>query len=107
MEIARWCHGRDRQTGPRRQISGRLPRPQGDAFVDVQHGTLRNAGRSWTWIGRRRSGQHVIIGGTRSGQSSDGQFLIVSHTDRGELTRVISARKMTRKERRAHEEGQA
>jgi uncharacterized DUF497 family protein len=33
------------------------------------------------------------------GCSSNGRFLVVSHTDRGEHTRIISARKMTRKER--------
>jgi uncharacterized protein len=38
------------------------------------------------------------------GASSDGHFLVVSHTDRGEHTRIISARRMTRKER-SYEKG--
>jgi uncharacterized DUF497 family protein len=41
------------------------------------------------------------------GQSSDGRFLVVSHTDREDRTRIISARKMSRKERKQHEEGKA
>lgn len=40
------------------------------------------------------------------GQSRDGRYLIVSHTDRDDRTRIISARKMTRKERKQYEEGQ-
>lgn len=31
--------------------------------------------------------------------------LVVSHTDRGERIRIISARRMTRKEKRIYEEG--
>lgn len=34
------------------------------------------------------------------GTSSEGNLLIVSHTDRGDTTRIISARMTTRKERR-------
>ena len=40
------------------------------------------------------------------GHSSNGQLLLVSHIDRGDRTRVISARQMTRKERMQYEEGQ-
>lgn len=40
------------------------------------------------------------------GSSSDGHFLVVSHTDRGDRTRIISARRMTRKERKSYEERQ-
>jgi uncharacterized protein len=43
--------------------------------------------------------RYVIIGVSRSGQ-----LLIVSHTDRGEKVRIISARKATRQERRFYEE---
>ena len=39
------------------------------------------------------------------GQSKEGDYLIVSHTDRELKTRIISARKMTRKERKQYEEG--
>ena len=39
------------------------------------------------------------------GHTSDGRLLVVSHTDRGDRTRIISARKATRKERKQHEEG--
>lgn len=39
------------------------------------------------------------------GHSSEGHFLVVSHTDRGDSTRIISARKATRKERRQYEKG--
>jgi uncharacterized DUF497 family protein len=39
------------------------------------------------------------------GHSADGRLLIVSHTDRGKKTRIISARRATRRERRQHEEG--
>ncbi len=38
------------------------------------------------------------------GQSSAGRLLVVSHTDREDRTRIISARGATRKERKSHEE---
>ncbi len=37
--------------------------------------------------------------------SSEGRLLVVSHTDRGEFTRIMSARCATRKERKFYEEG--
>jgi uncharacterized DUF497 family protein len=37
--------------------------------------------------------------------SSAGRLLVVSHTDRDERTRIISARPATRQERRQHEQG--
>ena len=37
------------------------------------------------------------------GTSVSGRFLIVAHTDRGDRTRIISARELTRKEREAYE----
>lgn len=37
--------------------------------------------------------------------SSQGKMLIVSHTDRGKKIRLISSRKVTRRERRYYEEG--
>ncbi|MCI0333190.1 MAG: BrnT family toxin [Planctomycetes bacterium] len=40
------------------------------------------------------------------GHSSAGGLLIVSHTDREDRVRIISARRATRKERKAYEEGQ-
>ena len=39
------------------------------------------------------------------GLSMQNRLLVVSHTDRGEKTRIISARIMDRKERRIYEEG--
>ena len=48
-------------------------------------------------IGENR---YVIIGMSRLGQ-----LLVVSHTDRENRTRIISARKATRQERRFYEEG--
>jgi uncharacterized protein len=48
-------------------------------------------------IGENR---YVIIG-----ISGFEQLLVVSHTDRGEKVRIISARKATRQERRFYEEG--
>lgn len=39
------------------------------------------------------------------GHSAEGRLLLVSHTDRGERTRIISARLATRKERRLYEDG--
>lgn len=39
------------------------------------------------------------------GHSSTGQVLIVSHTDREDRIRIISARRATRKERKSYEEG--
>jgi uncharacterized protein len=39
------------------------------------------------------------------GLSNLGQLLVVSHTDRGDQTRIISARAATKKERRQYEEG--
>jgi uncharacterized DUF497 family protein len=40
-----------------------------------------------------------------AGTSRTGRFLMVAHTDRGDNVRIISARKMTRQERRYYEEG--
>jgi uncharacterized DUF497 family protein len=39
------------------------------------------------------------------GHSVQGDLLVVSHTDRGDRTRIISARRATRQERKHHEEG--
>jgi uncharacterized DUF497 family protein len=39
------------------------------------------------------------------GHSIEGHLLIVSHTDRGDQTRIISARRATRKERKLYEDG--
>jgi uncharacterized DUF497 family protein len=39
------------------------------------------------------------------GHTAAGHLLIVSHTDRGERIRIISARRATRKEKKAHEDG--
>ncbi len=44
--------------------------------------------------------RYVIIG-----TSGSGQLLVVSHTDRENRTRIISARKATRREKRFYEEG--
>ena len=40
----------------------------------------------------------------KSGISSSGRLLVVSHTDRGDKIRIISARKAKRYERRIYEE---
>ena len=37
------------------------------------------------------------------GTSVSGRFLMVAHTDRDDRTRIISARELTRKERKAYE----
>ena len=39
------------------------------------------------------------------GYSTEGRLLVVSHTDRGNRNRIISARVATRRERRIYEEG--
>ena len=39
------------------------------------------------------------------GMSVRGRVLVVSHTDRGERIRIISARKATRQERKTYEDG--
>ena len=39
------------------------------------------------------------------GYSTDGRLLVVSHTDRGNRNRIISARVATRRERKIYEEG--
>jgi uncharacterized protein len=39
------------------------------------------------------------------GHSVGGHLLVVSHTDRGDRTRIISARRAIRKERKLYEEG--
>jgi uncharacterized protein len=44
--------------------------------------------------------RYVIIG-----MSGSGQLLVVSHTDREARTRIISARRASRHERRFYEEG--
>ncbi len=38
------------------------------------------------------------------GMSSRGRFVIVAHTERGERIRIISARELSRAERKAYEE---
>jgi uncharacterized DUF497 family protein len=39
------------------------------------------------------------------GTSEKGKLIIVSHTDRDDRIRIISARELTRQERRSYEEG--
>jgi uncharacterized DUF497 family protein len=39
------------------------------------------------------------------GHAMSGHLLVVSHTNRGERIRIISARRMTRRERKSYEEG--
>ena len=39
------------------------------------------------------------------GYSTDGRLLVVSHTDRGDRNRIISARVATRRERKIYEDG--
>jgi uncharacterized protein len=39
------------------------------------------------------------------GWSTEGRLLVVSHTDRGNRNRIISARVATRRERKIYEEG--
>jgi uncharacterized DUF497 family protein len=39
------------------------------------------------------------------GYSADNRFLVVAHTDRGEVIRIISARQATRREQRDYEDG--
>lgn len=39
------------------------------------------------------------------GWSHQGRILMVAHTDRGDRIRIISARELTKKERKAYEEG--
>lgn len=61
--------------------------PLSDTFDDPDH----------SWEERR-----LLIIGT----SEQGRLLLVSHTDDGEIVRIISARELTRKERRFYEENQ-
>lgn len=44
--------------------------------------------------------RYIIIG-----VSQFGRLLVIAHTDRGEKVRIISARQVTRQERRFYEEG--
>jgi uncharacterized DUF497 family protein len=39
------------------------------------------------------------------GHSEEGKLLVVSHTDRDDRIRIISARQATRRERKAYEDG--
>ncbi len=39
------------------------------------------------------------------GMSVSGRLLVLSHTDRGDVVRIISARKATRRERKDYEDG--
>ena len=39
------------------------------------------------------------------GLSSKGKLLVVAHTERGKTTRIISARRTTKQERKIYEEG--
>ena len=63
-------------------------------FQDPLSATYPDPDRS---IGERR---YVTIGLSRYGQ-----LLVVAHTERGDLIRIISARRTTRKEQRFYEEG--
>ncbi len=63
-------------------------------FDDSLSVTFRDPDHS---IGESR---YVIIG-----MSGLGQLLVVAHTDRENRTRIISARRATRQERRFYEEG--
>ena len=38
------------------------------------------------------------------GHSTAGRLLVISHTDRGDVTRIIGAREATRRERKIYEE---
>lgn len=40
------------------------------------------------------------------GTSVDGRLLVVSHTDRGDVIRIIGAREAARRERKDYEDGQ-
>jgi uncharacterized DUF497 family protein len=64
------------------------------AFRDPLSATALDPGHS---VGENR---FVIFG-----LSSKGRLLIVSHTDRGEILRLISARLVTKQERKIYEEG--
>jgi uncharacterized DUF497 family protein len=44
--------------------------------------------------------RYIIIG-----ESRQGRLLVVSYTERGNVTRLVSAREVTRSEREAYEEG--
>jgi uncharacterized DUF497 family protein len=39
------------------------------------------------------------------GYSAEGRLLIISHTDRGDVIRIISAREASRAERKDYEDG--
>lgn len=41
------------------------------------------------------------------GRSKNGKLLFISHADEGERIRIISARRLTRSEKKQYEEGQA
>ena len=41
------------------------------------------------------------------GNSSQGRLLVVAHSDEGEYIRIISARLVTRRERKIYEEGES
>jgi uncharacterized DUF497 family protein len=47
-------------------------------------------------------GEHRLI---TFGVSSQGRLLVVSHTERGDVIRIISARVSTRSERKIYEQG--
>ncbi|MCP3960706.1 MAG: BrnT family toxin [bacterium] len=67
-------------------------------------GTVLGDSLSWTYPDAKhsRSEQRWIT----IGLSESSRVLVVSHTDEDEkVTRIISARQATRKERRFHEEG--
>jgi hypothetical protein len=47
-------------------------------------------------------GEHRLL---TFGMSSAGRLLVVSHTEKGDTLRIISARPLTRREREIYEEG--
>jgi hypothetical protein len=64
-----------------------------EVFDDDQSSTVRDPDHSWD------EERYLIFG-----MSKDGKYLVVSFTERNDRIRVISARHMTPRERRAYEQ---
>ena len=67
----------------------------GTAFADPLSTTIHDPDHSAS-----REHRYLILG-----QSVFGRLLVVSHTERGDTIRIISARRANRRERRNYEEG--
>ena len=82
------------QSGVKSETPWRIVSRGGEVFDDTLSITVPDPDHSFD------EARYVIVG-----VSHEGRLLIVSHAERGDHIRIISARELTRDERSAYEEG--